>query len=249
MIEAVIEKSASKKSTLAKPKRALAPALAKRAKALHEARLERLETQARDLVAQVRQAQRDIGGNLVEIGLALVALKDDGLLEALRCTSFEDLCRRELSMSLSTAKRLITLATRVSRDVVARMGQARSLALLALVEATPEDDTPEELLEAKLALPSGKLLVVADATAEELQAAAREIAEASGSAHDRRTRTTRAEQTTHRRAAKRLESHGFQGGKLLAGSSGGGARVRYDVPIADLRSFARALLAATKDDA
>jgi hypothetical protein len=235
--------------TEAKAKRALAPAFLEHARELHAARLKRLAKEARALVEQIKQAQRDVAGNLVEMGLALVELKAEGMATSLGCADFEELCRRELSMSPSTARRLMMVATRVSREVVLRVGQSRALALLELVEATPEDDTPEELLDAKLALPSGKTLVVAEATAEELRDAAREIVHANQPGAERRKHTSRAEQAAHRRAGKQLEARGFDAGKLLAGRGEKTARVRYEVPVADLRGFAKALLAATDGQA
>jgi hypothetical protein len=150
-------------------------ALARRSKAAHVAKMKRLAARARAIVAHIRECQADAAANMVDIGLALVELKAEGMAEALGRASFAEVCAEDLKMSASTVNTLIAIATRVPRELATRVGADRARALLDLTDATPEGDTPEAIESAQIRLPSGHTLNVAEASNVELRAAAKEL--------------------------------------------------------------------------
>jgi hypothetical protein len=241
------KKPAAKKPAAKKP--SLPKELAERAKAQHVARQSRLAERARAAIAHIRERQADIAANMVDIGLSLVELKSEGMAESLGRTGFTEVCEKDLRMPLTTANSLIALATKVPRQVVTSLGPDRARAVLELVEATPDDDTPEGVLHAKLKLPSGRSLDVAAASTQEIRDAAKEFRDARPSADGKRTRgftSTPAEKKTFKAVAGRLTEGGHGGAKLVAARDGKGAKVRFEVRLAELAAFAAALRAAAK---
>lgn len=164
--------SAAKKKTPAKKKPAAPRALAARAKAAHAARMERLARTAWEAIDRVRALRRGIEADFLEIGEALVALKADGIPEALGLASFEAVVETHLDISRTKAEQLIAVATRVRRELAEKLGQDHAAALVELADATPDDETPEDLFNATLTLPDGTALVVRDAKPALLRAAA-----------------------------------------------------------------------------
>ncbi len=242
------KKPAAKKPAAKKPV-VLPKALAERAKAQHLAKQARLQERARAALALVRERQGDIAANMVDIGLALVELKADGMAEALGRSGFAEVCEKDVRMAVSTANGLIALATKVPREVVTSLGPDRARAVLELVEATPEDDTPDEVLRAKLKLPSGRTLDVAAASTQDLRDAAKEFRDARAGAEGKRSRgftATPAEKKVFGALAKRLTDDGHAGAKLLAVRDGKGAKVRFEVRLAELEGFVSALRKAAK---
>lgn len=230
-------------------KPALPKELAERAKAQHAAKLARLTGRAQAALALIRERQADIAANMVDIGLALAELKGDGMAEALGRSGFAEVCEKDLRMAISTANGLVALATKVPRALVTSLGPDRARAVLELVEATPEDDTPESVLRAKLALPSGRTLDVAEASTQEIRDAAKEIRDARERTDGKRSRgftATPAEKRSFTALAKRLAEAGHTGAKLVATRDGNGARVRIEVRLSELGAFADALRAASK---
>ncbi len=243
------KKKTAAKKTAAKKTAALPKELAARAKAQHDAKLARLAERARDAIARIRERQADIAANMVDIGLALVELKADGMAEALGRSGFAEVCEKDLRMPLSTANSLVALATKVPREIVTSLGPDRARAVLELVEATPEDDTPDDVLHAKLALPSGRTLDVAAASTHELREAAKEFRDARPAAEGKRSRgftSTSAEKKSFKSLAKHLTERGHAGAKLVATRDGKGAKVRFEVRLSEIDAFATALRAARK---
>ena len=84
---------------------------------------------------------------------------------------------------------MLAVMKRVTSDLAAEVTLHRAEALIELADATPEDDTPDELLDATLTLPVTRgTLVVRSASTEALHDAAREYREhqrAQGDAHGR----------------------------------------------------------------
>jgi hypothetical protein len=246
----------AKRATAPKPAKAKAPravlkhelpqALAKHASALHEAKLRRLRQEARELVERIRQAKADIAGNMVDIGLALASLKREGMAEALGRKNFADVCEGELEMSVSAANALVSVATKVPRHVVASLGHVRAHAVLELVEATPEEDSPEDLMSANVRLPSGRTLDVANASIPEIRAAAREFRDAllETGKRSRGFTASASDKKAFAALAKRLGAQGHAGATLVAARDGKGAKVRFEVRLSDVRAFATALRAA-----
>jgi hypothetical protein len=133
-------------ATPAASKKRLAPALARRASALHAVAQARLVKQGREAIALIRERRADIAENYFDVGQALVTLKSDAMAAALAYDDVATMLREELDLSVATADKLIELATRVDRSVLRELRQERAAAILALVDATPEDDRVEDLL-------------------------------------------------------------------------------------------------------
>lgn len=133
----------------------LPSALEKRAKAAHAAAQARLVEEAREAIATIRARREDIAESYFDIGQALVTLTRETVALAMGYADVAALLREELDLSLGTAKKLIELATRVDRSVLRTLQQERAAAILALVDATPEDDTLEALLERPFPTPDG----------------------------------------------------------------------------------------------
>jgi hypothetical protein len=134
----------------------------------------------------VEQARIDIGAirelmgrkeRFFDIGLSLKRLKEGGAARALGHRSFVELCESELEMSGAVATRLVRIVENMSRELAERLGQYQALAVLELCDATPEDDTPDEVATGTLRLPSGKTFEVTSSTVREKKDAAKEIRE------------------------------------------------------------------------
>ena len=120
------------------------------------------------------------------------------------------------------------------RDV----GPDRARALMELADATPEDDTAEDLLDATLTLPSGTTLVVRSASTEALDAAAKAFRQARPLEDGKRNRgftTTSSEQKAHAAIAKRLAkapANARATTRLVAQRDAGGAKLVIEVRLA-----------------
>ncbi len=231
--------AAAKASAKARPttKLALASALVANAKAAHAGRMAELRKQALSAVARIRQSQADIASNIVDIGLSLVELRGAGMAEALGRKGFGEICEKDLHMSVTTAGAFMQLATKVPREVVVKLGPTKAHAVLALVEATPEDDSVESLLNSKLRLPSGKLLDVARATAAEVIDATKQVRAAHATRGGRGFTTMPAEKHAFNVVAEGLRAAGFAKATLVASRSKASAKVRFEVPLAELAQF------------
>jgi hypothetical protein len=243
--------SKKRSSTKSSPKKPELPrALAERAKAQHLNRMERLSERGRAAIARIRERQTDVAASMVDIGLALAELKAVGVAEALGRSGFAEVCALDLRMALSTANVLVALATRVPREVVTRLGTDRARAVLELVDATPEDDTTEEVLRAKLALPSGRTLDVANASAKEIRDAAKEIRDARIGTDGKRSAgftTTPTEKRAFAAVARHLKTGGVGAARLVAARDGRGAKLRFELRLSELVDFTEILRKAAKN--
>jgi hypothetical protein len=88
-----------------------------------------------------------------DVGHALITLRNTAVALALGYDDVATMLRAELDLSVDTAHKLIELATRVDRSLLRELQQERAAAILALVDATPADDTVEDLLRAPFAFP------------------------------------------------------------------------------------------------
>lgn len=228
----------------------LPAALAKRAKQLHADRLKRLAAVGRAAIARIRERQTDVAANMVDIGLALHELRAEGVAEALGRKGFADVCDTDLKLPLTTALNLIALATRVPREVVTSLGTERARAVLELVDATPEDDTPEDVLAKPLKLPSGKTLDVRNAGVTEIREAAKAFRAARPGAITKRGRGFTAspdEKKSFVAFAKRLhEHHPEAAASLIATRGAKGAKVRIEVHLSELEKLPAALRKALR---
>ena len=251
-------RSPKKKSTATR--RALPAALAKRAEAQHAARRDALAARGFEAIALIQDLRRHISGDYLAIGKALAGLRQDGMADALGCADFREVCAKHFQMSAGHADRLIRLAEHFERAVALQrrhaagrtvaldLGYERACALLALADATPEDDTPEALMHATLTLPSGERLVVDEATTEQLFAAAKSFrqarAEAPGAKDKGGRSTTPAERVAFRALQRDVAADArWSEVKLVQVARGRtrGAMIRADVPQALWQDFVRAM--------
>ena len=97
------------------PRRALPAALREGAEALHARGQARLKARGEEALARVRDKLEDLAENVFEIGEALAQLASEGVAKAMGYADFEDVCRRGLALSPTTARRWMTLALRLER--------------------------------------------------------------------------------------------------------------------------------------
>ena len=223
--------------------------LAANAQKAHLASVERHRARAEASVVRIRELRARIEDDFLEIGRELTTLDDPKMIAALGYDDFAALCETALGMSLPKARRLVAITTRITVELARTLTQDRASALLALVDATPADDTPEDLFSAKLKLPDGSKLVVAKATAKELWDAARAIRRHEATKRGRRPRGRTISAEEHATATEITNL--IRKDKLLAGTEltlkartkGLGARVHVAVDLAQLPRLA-ALLAS-----
>lgn len=226
-------------------KPALPAALAKRAKAMHDAKRQRLADEGFKALDAIRALRGEMAGDFLEMGRALQVLKREGVAEAMGHASFEALCAKELDLSLTRANQLIALFERLDAGFVRAHGADRAAALMELADATPAEDSVEDLLRARLALPSGATLDVEAATVRALRDAAAAFRRTGKSAakKGRGLTVSAAEQRRFDAALKRLAravgAESLQA-KLIAtrGESGADAQVR--MPLSALESLVAA---------
>ncbi len=116
-------------ATKTKGKRALPPALAKRATAMATDKKVRLLARGKGLLALVRDKRRVVAMAFYEMGQALHALSAPDVFGALGHKTFEDLVDRKLKMSLSQADRLIATARMLGEEQAVDLGYEKSLAV------------------------------------------------------------------------------------------------------------------------
>jgi len=242
-------KTAPKKAAPGKTKTAAIRSLADNAAAAHEARLARLKLTGERAITRVRDLRARIEDDFLEIGQELTRLDQPGVLEALGYESFEALCDEALEMSLARAKQLIAITTRLSVELARSLKQDRAAALLALVDATAEDDTPEELLKATLTLPDGSTLDVDQASTQAIRDAALLLRRTAAAKRAQRGRgrtvgpEEQATATAITKAIRRVQSLETTEVTLKAGAKGRGARL---VVAVDLALFTRLVRAVAK---
>lgn len=195
----------------------LARSLKENAAAAHAAKVARLKAQGTAAIERVRDLRARIEDDFLEIGQELVTLIDPAVIEAMGYEDFAAVCSDALGMSASKARQLIAVTTRLAPQLARSLGQDRAVALLSLVDATPEEDSPAGVWKATITLPDGAKLDVDKASTQAIRDAAtmirREHAAKIGKA--RRGLTVTAEEQA---AAKKIEK-AIAGDKALAGTS------------------------------
>jgi hypothetical protein len=222
----------------AKPK--LPAALAQRAKALHDAAQARLVEQGREAIALIRDRREAIADDYFDVGRALITLKSEAVALALGYGDVAAMLRAELDLSVATANKLIELATRVDRSLLRELQQERAAAILALVDATPEDDTVEDLLAAPFPLPEGGgTLDLRTAPVAEITAAARALRQQHAPATKRAAgfTTTPAERKAFNALVAPVTKHktlrGVATFKLVASRGAHGPLVESRIPLSE----------------
>jgi hypothetical protein len=228
--------------TAGKAKAAVPAALQQRASALHAKAQARLAEQGREALARIREKRGDIAGSLVDIGEALQVLQGEGVAAALGREDFDEVCRVDLDMAPSTARRMIQVSQRFRRETVLSLGPDRAHALLELADAAPGEPSPEQLLEGTVTLPSGERMSVSKATAAQLHDAAKELRRA----HKPSRRGLTASSDERKRFseyAARLKAAGCEGAalKLVASRDEEGAWVELRVRLRDVDAAAAGL--------
>ncbi len=100
------------------------------------------------LVATVRQRMVDIVADFWDIGVALGEIVDDKLYLADGFKNFGAFLKAHALPSRAQAAKLIAVARSMPRAKALALGPEKTHALLAFTRATPEEDTPEGLLDA-----------------------------------------------------------------------------------------------------
>ena len=219
------------------PASSLPAALQKNADAASAAHVKRLAAEGRAAIAEVKACRTSIDGDYFAMGLAVKALKQKGVAQALGRADFAEICAKDLDLSVTKAAQLVTLVTRLTRATVQLLGRDRACAMMALVDATPDDDSVDELITATLRLPSGRKLVVADASTEAVWSAAKEFRLASGAAKQpaRGFTASAAERTLFAKATKRWQRKDLAAAvsvELKATRKTHGAEVAVRMPLA-----------------
>ncbi|MBI2388377.1 MAG: hypothetical protein HYV09_02060 [Deltaproteobacteria bacterium] len=119
--------------------------LALNAKKKADAARARLLAQAREDVALIKRRKQEITEAFYDIGEALLRLRKDPIPKLLGFDGFGQLCSKGLGVAPSTANELIAVVTRVSRRDALKWGKEKSLALVALADATPAADNPKAI--------------------------------------------------------------------------------------------------------
>lgn len=226
--------------------------LAKNAKAMHEAKRQRLAEQGFAAIATIKALRTKLAGDYLEMGRALKALKADGVAEALGHGTFADVCTRELDLSVTRADQLIALYETLDAETVRSLGADRASALMRLADATPDDDTVRDLLSGPIALPTGRSLDARKATITQVLDAAtafRRAAAKGATATKRGLTVDAAEQRRFEAAVKRLAR--VVGGegmttKLIATRKATGAEAQVRLPLAAFEAFVRAAAKGAK---
>jgi hypothetical protein len=225
-------------------KRPLPLALAKRAQALHTAAQARLVEQGREAIALIRDRREAMADSYFDVGQALITLRSEAIAQALGYDDVAAMLRAELDLSVTTAAKLIDLATRVDRSLLRELQLERAAAILALVDATESDDTPEQLVAKPFRLSMGGTLDLRTAPVAEIKAEARTLRQGRASAKKpvKGFTTTPAERKAFAAlvapVVKDKALRGVATFKLLASREEHGPLVESRIP---LKEFARAM--------
>ena len=151
-------------------------------------------------------------------------------------------------MSSAAADRLVSIVSNLSRELALQFGQKGSLALVALCEATPQDDTPADIVGSKVKRPGGELVDVSKVSANEALRIAKEIrAERAGGGGSGKVRGRTALPAERARAAelqRRLVAAGLRRATVTAVATRPGQpsdlRIEH-IPVAELERLCKAL--------
>lgn len=221
-------------------KRSVPGALAKRAERAASMKLSRILAEAKADIALVKRRRAEISEAFYDIGEALVRLKRREVIGALGCRSFAEVCERHAGISATQADRLVDIVTNMTREEALTVGATKAASIVALVRATPEADTPSDLLR-RGARVRGKTLNVKSASTRAIAratAAVRSTRNAPGGrsvARDERAACAALEKALRRAGAKDATV------AVKAGRVAGAARAVIDIAVADIERLARAV--------
>ncbi|MBK8212887.1 MAG: hypothetical protein IPK71_03990 [Myxococcales bacterium] len=186
--------------------------LAANAKKAASTALARKRDRATALLISIRDRKRTLAGAYWDLGRDLSELRAMKAEAALGYTSFAALCTKECGLSEAFVMGAIRVATELSREAALELGsQRRAIAFLDLAKATPEDDTPTELL--RKGLTKGAVKLGKGASARKVEEAAKAIrAKAQPKAQTKRPMgktTTPEERATAEKLEKGMAAAGF----------------------------------------
>jgi hypothetical protein len=125
-----------------------------------ERALARNKARLAELLALIRRRMMEVVEGFYDIGEALREIVDHKLYGALDHASLGALLKAEGLVSLRQAAKLIAVVRKVPREQALLLGQERAYALVAYTGATPEPDSPAQLLaEGAHAAPPGSSCV------------------------------------------------------------------------------------------
>jgi hypothetical protein len=111
-----------------------------------ERALARNKARLAELVALIRRRVTEIVEGFYDIGEALREILDHKLYAASGHASLEALLKAEQLMSFRQASKLIAVVRKVPREQALALGQERAYALVVYTDATPEADSPSQLM-------------------------------------------------------------------------------------------------------
>ena len=240
--------SYASRMTTKKGGRPLPKALAVRAKQAADLKVAKALAAAKKDIALIARRRAQIVESFYDIGEALVRLKNKDVIAALGRRSFAEVCEKDVGMSTAQADRLVDIVTRMTREEAMSVGSSKAAALVGLANATPEDDSPGDLLRRRkaLVLPSGKKIVPKAASARALAEASAEIRAAGPAKGKRGSRVGEAEREVAAALTKALTKHGV---KIVAaaGRPGKPSTLRIEgVTLESLAALATACAKAAK---
>lgn len=226
-------------------KAAMPAALVKRAEKLAAGKAARLRAEGKQLIALVRRRRAEVSSAFYEMGVALRRLKAPEMKLALGYTSFDAFCKDTLGIASEVAARLIELVTTMTEEEAIAAGPTRAFALVEVAQATPEADTPGQLLRrGKVRVPSGREVDTRKASSRALLGAAKEIRAARPKTTRRGRTATAEERETAARIEAALHAAGVSSAKAAAVATKPGAEstLRLEhVPFSKLATLAKIL--------
>jgi len=207
--------------------------------------------QARADVAHARSLVEEIKRAFYDLGVVLKRLRDSGAAQALGYRTFAEMCKGELQLSGSTASDLIRIVESVGRNVALGLGQSQVLALVKLCEATPEDDTVEEIVrKGNVRLPSGKVLDVPGSSVRDKREATKEVREAAsgGKRNTKGSSTSAEDRRVAAEAEAALQAVGLKRASVRAVARPGkvGDLRIEGIPTSEMRLLCKALCGARR---
>lgn len=178
------------------------------------------------LLGIIQQRMVDVVADFWDIGQALGEILDDKLYVADRHRTFEAFLRANGLPSRAQVAKLIAVARSTPRKQALNLGAEKAYALLAFTRATPEADSPAELVDAGRRF-AGK--TADQASLREIEASTRAQRERSAAAKPKtaaQREREREEAALRRGLARKLKSAGLHGATIVVS----GKTVRAEWP-------------------
>jgi hypothetical protein len=185
------------------------------------------EKRAELLIGLITRRKARIAEDFYDVGVALQELQKKKLYLALGHASFADLLRARDILGLSQAKKLIEIVSSLPRDKALQIGPEKAYALARYTAATPEPDTPAQLLDEGAAV-AGKRL--GDLSARELTEATGKV-RAKAAGPKRRDPAEQQARAAARTAQAALRKRGAKGATVEARRANGGWWLRVEIPV------------------